>query len=643
MFERHRHDADGPVSLTRRRLLGTLAAAGGLATVGTYPRSAWALKSQNHPVVLTGTSFDLAIGATPMSFTGRVRPTTSVNGSIPAPILYWKQGTEVTLRVTNRLDTQTSIHWHGILLPFQMDGVPGISFPGIAPGQTFVYRFQVRQAGTYWYHAHTRFQEQTGLYGPLVIEPMHPDAIKVDRDYVVMLSEWTDEDPEMVFAHLKKMSDFYNFQMPTVGDFARDVSQMGLSQALAKRAMWNQMRMNPTDLADISAATYTYLVNGATPDANWTAVAKAGERVRLRLINGSATTTFDVRIPGIKLTVVSADGQDVEPVQVDEIRIAVAETYDVVVQMPDDKAYTIFAQSMDRSGYARATLAPEPGMHAPVPRLDPKTWLTMADMGMGDMGMEGMEMGDKHMGHMGMPGMDTDAMSGVQGMQPMAPMPGVAPHAMSGRSGQAMGEHAAMAGMAHGKPAAMPGMEKASSEMGHSMGGMGGMDMSGMGPQVDMRSMNPSGSLSDPGPRLRNNGRRVLTYADLKTLGPVIDKRPPGRELELRLTGNMHRFIWGIDGKKFSQAEPIRLYYGERLRITMVNDTMMNHPMHLHGMFSELENDEGKALVRKHTINVQPSKKVSFLLTADAPGQWAFHCHLLYHMEAGMFRKVVVA
>ncbi|WP_454740831.1 copper resistance system multicopper oxidase [Cupriavidus basilensis] len=502
--------------MSRRRLLGTLAAASGLATVGAYSRGVWALKSQDHPVVLTGTSFDLAIGATPMAFTGRIRPTTSVNGSIPAPILRWKQGTEVTLRVTNHLDTQTSIHWHGILLPFQMDGVPGISFPGIAPGETFVYRFQVRQAGTYWYHAHTRFQEQTGLYGPLVIEPMQPDPIKVDRDYVVMFSEWTDENPEMVFAHLKKMSDFYNFQQPTVGDFVRDVSQMGLSQALAKRAMWNQMRMNPTDLADISTATYTYLVNGTTPDANWTAIAKAGERVRLRFINGSATTTFDVRIPGVKLTVVSADGQDVEPVQVDEIRIAVAETYDVVVQMPADKAYTIFAQSMDRSGYARATLAPEPGMRAEVPKPDPKTWLTMADMGMGD-----MDMGDMNMGHMGtgnvnMRDMGMDTMSSAHGMQPMTPQPGAAPHDMSAMSGQTLAAPAAMAGMDHDKPAVMPGMEKASNEMGHAMGGMG--DMSGMGPQVDMRSMNPSGSLSDPGPRLRNNGRRVLTYADLKTV-----------------------------------------------------------------------------------------------------------------------------
>ncbi|KAB0595520.1 copper resistance system multicopper oxidase [Cupriavidus pauculus] len=634
-----------PLSLSRRRLLRSLIAGGGLASLGAYPHAVWASKSQSQPVVLTGTTFDLDIGATPMSFTGRVRPTTSVNGSIPAPILRWKQGTEVTLRVTNLLTTQTSIHWHGILLPFQMDGVPGISFPGIGPGETFVYRFQVRQAGTYWYHAHTRFQEQTGLYGPLVIEPMHPDPIKVDRDYVVMLSEWTDENPEMVFAHLKKMSDFYNFQMPTIGDFVRDVSDMGLSQALAKRAMWNQMRMNPTDLADVSGATFTYLVNGMPADENWTAIAKAGERVRLRFINGSATSTFDIRIPGIKLKVVSADGQDVEPVQVDEFRIAVAETYDVVVEMPDDKAYTIFAQSMDRSGYARATLAPEIGMQAEVPRLDPKTWLTMADMGMGD--MPGMEKGSMDMGQktsMNMPPME---IGGGPTTQPMTTgatttdMTNMAGHTLSTLPGQVKAPSAEMPGMDRGKSSAMPEMQKTGGETGHEMGKMG--DMSGLGPQVDMRSMNPSRLLSDPGPRLRNNGRRVLTYADLKTLGPVADQRPPTRELELRLTGNMRRFIWGIDGKKFSQAEPIRFYYGERLRITLINDTMMNHPMHLHGMFSELENHEGQALVRKHTINVQPSKQVSFLVTADAPGQWAFHCHLLYHMEAGMFRKIVVA
>lgn len=654
MSERFGRAVPPPVSLRRRQLLGSLIAGGGLFGVGAFPQSVWALKSQDQPVVLTGTAFDLTIGSTPMSFTGRIRPTTSVNGSIPAPILYWKQGTEVTLRVTNTLNTQTSIHWHGILLPFGMDGVPGISFAGIGAGETFVYRFQVRQAGTYWYHAHTRFQEQTGLYGPLVIEPMHPDPIQVDRDYVVMLSEWTDENPETVFAHLKKMSDFYNFQMPTVGDFARDVSRMGLSDALAKRAMWNQMRMNPTDLVDVSGATFTYLINGMPAERNWTAIAKAGERVRLRFINGSATSHFDVRIPGMKLTVVSADGQDVEPVQVDEIRIAVAETYDVVVQMPDDKAYTIFAQSMDRSGYARATLAPEHGMQAEVPKLDPKNWLTMADMGMGDMadmdmhGMEATEMGSMNQNRfVSTDRVGMESMGDPHQMQPMAPAKGttgtggMAGHDMSTTSGPTEDAHGGMGKMDHTMPDARPGMQKATGGMQHDMGKM--KKMVGTGPQVDMRSMNPSRSLSDPGPRLRNNGRRVLTYADLKTVGPVLDERPPSRELALHLTGNMRRFIWGIDGKKFSEAEPIRLYYGERLRITLINDTMMNHPMHLHGMFSELENHEGQALVRKHTVNVQPSKQVSFLVTADAPGQWAFHCHLLYHMEAGMFRKVVVA
>ncbi|WP_454728003.1 MULTISPECIES: copper resistance system multicopper oxidase [Cupriavidus] len=636
------------VRRSRRDFLQGLAVGSALAGLNLFPKPVWALKSQGQPTVLSGTSFDLTIGSTPMSFTGRSRPTTSVNGAIPAPILSWREGSEVTLRVTNRLDTQTSIHWHGILVPFQMDGVPGISFAGIAPGETFVYRFLVRQAGTYWYHAHTRFQEQTGLYGPLVIEPNHPDAVKADRDYVVMLSDWTDENPETVFAHLKQMSDYYNYQQPTVSDFANDVSAVGLSKALARRKMWNQMRMNPTDLADVSGATYTFLVNGSTPFDNWTAIAKAGERVRLRFINGSATTTFDVRIPGTKLSVVSADGQDVEPVEVDEFRIAVAETYDVIVQMPDDRAHTIFAQAMDRSGFARATIAPEQGMSAEVPPMDPKTWLSMTDMGMGD--MTGMDMGNAS--RMDMKGMD---MGGMKEMKGMDNMPGM--HDMSkmdsmasmknGSSMPDMDMDHSMQGMDNmGSMDQGTGQSKGKDAGG--MEGMPGMKSSGMapmntGPQVDMRAMSPSKSLSDPGPRLRNNGRRVLTYADLRTLGPPLDNRPPTRELELHLTGNMQRFIWGFDGKKYSESEPIRLVYGERLRVTLVNDTMMNHPMHLHGMFSELESEDKRSLLRKHTINVQPAKQVNFLLTANASGQWAFHCHLLYHMEAGMFRKVVVA
>ena len=407
---------------------------------------------------------------------------------------------------------------------------------------------------------------------------------------MVLFSDWTDENPEHIFSTLKQMSDFYNFQLPTAQDFARDANSMGVKGALAKRRMWNRMRMNPTDLGDVSGSTYTYLVNGASPAANWTGLAKAGERVRLRLINGSSSTFFDVRVPGLKMTVVSADGQAVDPVTVEEIRMGVAETYDVIVEPQDDRAYTIFAQSMDRSGYARATLSPQPGMEAEVPRLDPKTWLTMADMGMGHMGM-----------------------AGHVAMQSMQDMPGM-------------------------DMKAMPGME--------GMGGMQGMSMKGMksnDPSIDMRVMQPSRALNDPGPRLRDNGRRNLTYADLHTIGGSKDPRVATREIQLRLTGNMQRFIWGFDGKKFSQAEPLHFDRGERLRIVLSNDTMMAHPIHLHGMFGELEAADGTVLVRKHTFIVQPGKQLSYLVTADNPGQWAYHCHLMYHMEAGMFREVVVA
>jgi CopA family copper-resistance protein len=494
----------------------------------------------------------------------------------------------VTLRVHNQLPTTSSIHWHGLLLPFQMDGVPGISFPGIPPGETFTYQFQVKQSGTYWYHSHSRFQEQTGLYGAIIIDPANVDPIQADRDHVILFSDWTDQDPEHVFATLKRRSDYYNYQLPDAAQFIRDARAEGVGTALAKRRMWNQMRMNPADFGDVSGATYTYLANGASPHANWTAAAQAGDRVRLRFINGSSSTFFDLRIPGLKMTVVSADGQRVEPVTVEEIRIAPAETYDVIVEPSDDRAYTIFAQSMDRSGFARATLAPRPGMEGEVPALDPKSWLTMADMGMGD----SMDMGKGTPMDMPMDHMD---MGGMKGM---------------------------------------------------SMGGMPGMsmkDMKSRDPAVDMRVMHPDRNLSDPGPRLRGNGRRVLTYADLHTVGGALDKRGAMREIQLRLTGNMQRFIWGFDGKKFSEAERVHFDHGERLRIVLSNDTMMAHPIHLHGMFGELEAANGDVLVRKHTFVVQPGKQLSYLVTADNPGQWAYHCHLLYHMEAGMFREVVVA
>ena len=547
---------------------------GAVAGLGLLrPSPVWALTNPGHPTVLSGTDFVLNIAETPVNFTGAARSATTVNGGIPGPILRWKEGTTVNLHVTNRLRVPTSIHWHGIILPFQEDGVPGISFDGIAPGDTFLYQFKVRQSGTYWYHAHSGFQEQTGLYGPLVIEPAGPERHPADRDYVVMLNDWTDEDPARIYAKLKKQSDYYNFNQPTAAEFLRDVSKKGLSEALAMRKMWNQMRMNPTDFADVSGYTYTYLMNGTAPAGNWTGQFRSGEKIRLRFINGSSQTIFDVRIPGLKMWVISADGQDVEPVSVDEFRISVAETYDVIVEPQDERAYTLFAQSIDRSGFACGTLSPRPGMAAEVPKPDPIQWLTMQDM---------------------------------------------------------------MGGSAHG-------MEE-----------MAGMDMGGApvvqharteyhNPGVDMHVDTPRTNLDDPGIGLRGNGRRVLTYADLHTIGGPIDAREPSREIELHLTGNMQRFIWSFDGLKFADAKPMHFNSGERLRIVLVNDTMMNHPIHLHGMWSELTNPEGEFQVRKHTINVQPAQRITYAVSADNPGRWAYHCHLLYHMEAGMFREVVVS
>ncbi len=530
--------------------------------------------------VLSGTEFNLVIAETAVNYTGKPRMATTVNGSIPAPILRWREGDTVTIRVTNRLDVSTSIHWHGIILPYQMDGVPGVSYTGIAPGETFVYRFKVGQSGTYWYHSHTGFQEQTGIYGAIIIDPAEGNRIRADRDYVVQLSDWTDEDPMKVFAKLKKQSDYYNYNEITTPDFFRDVADMGWAAAWEKRRMWNSMRMSPTDLADISAYTYTFLMNGTAPAGNWTALFKPGEKIRLRFISSGTQSFFDVRIPGLKMTVVHVDGVDVEPVTVDEFRFGPGETYDVIVQPEDDRAYTLFAQSMDRTGYARGTLAPHSGMSGKVPEMDKAQWLSMADM-MGSMGQGGMS-GMEH----GMQGMDMGAASNKV-------------HVRHARS-----EY---------------------------------------GPSVDMRVDTPRVNLDDPGIGLRNNGRRVLTYADLHTIGGPLDARGAEREIELHLTGNMERYTWSLDGLEFGKSTPVHFRHGERLRVILHNDTMMTHPMHLHGMWSELESPDGKFMARRHTISVQPAQRVSFLVTADALGRWAWHCHLLYHMDAGMFREVVVA
>jgi len=609
---------------SRRTFVKGLAAGGVLGGLGLWRSPVWALTSPGQPTVLGGTEFDLWIGETPINITGAERTATTINGSLPGPLLRWREGDTVTLRVHNRLSEDTSIHWHGILLPANMDGVPGFSFDGIEPGGQYVYSFKVKQSGTYWYHSHSGFQEQTGVYGPLVIEPRQPEPFAYDRDYVVMLSDWTDEKPGRVLAKLKKQSDYYNRRRRTVGDFIHDVGAHGWSETLSERWAWAKMKMTPTDLADVSGVTYTYLMNGHSPDGNWTGIFRSGERIRLRLINASGMTYFDFRIPGLKMTVIAADGQLVEPVEVDELRLAVAETYDVLVEPDGREAYTLFAQSLDRSGFARGTLALRQGLVAPVPVLDPRPVLTMADMG--------------HGGHGGHAGHGAGGSSGTQAQD------------HDGMEG--MG-HVGMGQMAHGD---MQSFEK--SAMDHSGGERSHNNHSSIAvagsamqthpatergnPLIDMQTMMPVAKLDDPGIGLRNNGRQVLTYADLHSRFPDPDGREPGRTIELHLTGHMERFVWSFDGVQFADAQPIRLRYGERLRIVLVNDTMMHHPIHLHGMWSDLEDEDGNFLVRKHTIDMPPGSKRSYRVTADALGRWAYHCHLLMHMDLGMFREVQV-
>ena len=610
---------------SRRTFIKTLAAGSVVAGLGAWRQPVWALDRPGQTgdqEILSGTEFDLTIDSLSVNFSGRERTAMAINGSIPGPLLRWREGDIVTLRVRNRLPQDTSIHWHGILLPANMDGVPGFSFAGIAPGGLYEYRFEVKQSGTYWYHSHSAFQEQLGVYGPLIIDPREAEPFAYDRDYVVMLSDWTDESPARVLAKLKKQADYYNRGRRTLGDFIDDVADQGWSDTLSNRWAWAKMNMSPTDLADVSGETYTYLLNGQAPDGNWTGLFEAGERIRLRLINGSAMTYFDFRIPGLKLTVVAVDGQLVEPVEVDELRLAVAETVDVIVA-PDGSqdAYTLFAQSMDRSGYARGTLAVRQGLSAPVPQPDPRPELSMDDMGHGAHG--------SHTAGAQQP-MDPGA-TGHEAMNH-----GEMNHAQMGHSQTDHGQmnHAGMTGMDHsamdhgGAISSSPMQTHPASETGN--------------PLVDMQTMMPVAKLDDPGIGLRDNGRRVLTYADLRSAFPDPDGREATRTIELHLTGHMERFAWSFDGIPYADAEPVRLTYGERVRFVLVNDTMMHHPIHLHGMWSDLEDEQGNFKVRKHTIDIPPGARRSYRVTADALGRWAYHCHMLMHMDLGMFREVRV-
>ncbi|WP_293850107.1 copper resistance system multicopper oxidase [Steroidobacter sp.] len=616
--------------MNRRKFLAGTGA--GLFVLGTTRNLAWPQNTKQS--VLSGTEFDLQIGETPVNFTGKARIGTVVNGQVPAPLLRWREGDTITLRVANRLPVRSSIHWHGMIVPADMDGVPGLSFEGIPSGGMYTYRFKVNQYGTYWYHAHSRFQEQTGLYGPIVIERKGGERQRADREYVILLSDWTDIDPERLFATLKKQSDYFNFGKRTVGDFFEDVRQQGLKPTVADRRMWGQMRMNPTDIQDVGGYAYTYLMNGVAPGSNWTGLFSRGERVRLRFINGSAMSIFDVRIPDLKLTVVAADGQDVEPVTVDEFRIATAETYDVIVEPKDDRAYSIFAQAMDRTGYALGTLAPREGMQADIPPLDPRPLLTMGDMGMAH-DMSGMG----QMQH----GAPSTAGKNSSGPAEQASMP--MDHSEMKPGEEMPMDHSAMK---HGEEKAAEPMDHAAmghAAMNHGAAASGAPKHAATERKVtvDSQAQQVNSRLDDPGVGLRDNGRRVLTYADLHTIGGPIDRRDPDREIELHLTGHMERFIWSFNGQKFSEAQPLRFNHGERLRITLVNDSMMTHPIHLHGMWSEIETPDGEFQVRKHTVTVNPAQRISYAVTADALGRWAYHCHLLYHMEAGMFREVEVA
>ncbi|WP_275265854.1 copper resistance system multicopper oxidase [Gloeothece citriformis] len=577
---------------------------------------------------------DLQIQETRLKIGDRNAEAITVNGSIPAPLIRLREGQTATIRVTNHLKQDTSIHWHGLILPYEMDGVPGIGFKGIKPGETFTYQFPVVQSGTYWYHSHSGLQEQQGHFGPIIIDPIEPDPVKYDKDYVVMLSDWTFENPHQVLANLKKMSAYYNTQRRTVAHLFKDLD-------------WRQMRMDPTDIADVTGATYTYLMNGLAPESNWTALFKPGEKVRLRFINSSAMTFFDVRIPGLKMTVVQADGQNVKPVTVDEFRIGVAETYDVIVQPQQEQAYTIFAETMDRSGYARGTLAIASGINAPLPERRQRPIRSMKDMGHGDHDMSGMdhsstghdmpEMDHSSTGH-DMPEMDHSSTG----------------HDMSGMDHSSTGHD--MSGMDHSSTGHdMSGMDHSStghdmSEMDHSSTGhdhhmSDAEDMhSTENQELDNVSepMMTQSRLHEPGIGLENTGTRVLVYTDLQSLSSNQDQRKPDREIELYLTGNMERYMWSFNGKKYSQEKEIAFYKGERLRLTFINDTMMEHPIHLHGMWMELDNGSGQYKPRKHTIIVKPAEKLSVEINVDVSGQWPLHCHLLYHMKVGMFRTVTI-
>ncbi|RSV13363.1 MULTISPECIES: copper resistance system multicopper oxidase [Sphingomonas] len=613
--------------LDRRRLLrGATLAGGGMALSAWMPAWAHSVSTGTALPELSGEDITLRIQRQTMTIDGRRTQAIGINGTVPAPLLRLREGQKLRLHVHNDLDVDSSLHWHGLLLPAQFDGVPGVSFPGILPRTHFTYEFPVVQSGTYWYHSHSGFQEQMGLYGPIVIDPAGADPVAFDREHVIVLSDHSRESPDAIFRHLKVEPGYYNRQRQTLAGLAA-----GKDQPLKDRLQWGAMRMDPTDIADVTGDTYTYLVNGHGPADNWTALFRPGERVRLRIINASSMTTFNVRIPGLPLTVVQADGQHVRPVTVDELQIAVAETYDVVVTPPEDRAYTLVGESVDRSGLARATLAPHAGMVGPVPPLRSRPVATMKDMGMGDM---------QHTPARGVdPTAEQNASARLATSGAEPPAQGTAPGGMAQMDHAAMG-HAGMdhAVMGHGTPAPHT-MEHGSMRMRD----FANAPQVARDPSVQTIAPMPVDRTGERGQGLTDAGHRVLVYRDLVALAPNPDVRAPGRSIEVHLTGNMERYMWSMDGRRMLDSmEPLPFTLGERVRVKLVNDTMMGHPIHLHGHFFELVTGHGGHAPRKHTVLVQPGGTVTFDFTADAIGDWAFHCHMLYHMASGMMRVVSV-
>lgn len=640
----------------RQFIRGSAVVGGSLALSSYFP--AWAQPVSagiTTPLpTVSGNDITLRIARQTMMIDGRSSPAIGINGTVPAPLIRLREGQNVRLNVVNDLAEDSSIHWHGLLVPPQFDGVPGVSFPGIKGRSSYLYEFPVRQNGTYWYHSHSGLQEQLGHYGPIVIDPAGEDPVKYDREHVIVLSDHSQISPEGIFRRMKVDPGHFNFQRQTLAGLLA-----GRDQTQKERFDWGKMRMDPTDVSDATGPAYTYLVNGHGPFDNWTALFTPGQRVRLRVINASAMTTFNVRIPGLRLTIVQADGQNVMPVEVEEFQIGVAETYDAIVTPMEDKAFTLVGEAVDRSGMARATLAPRAGMAAEVPPLRKRPIATMKDMGMGDMSMGGMQGMDMSGG--AMRGVDLTAeknpsakLASTAMAAGAAAMPGMDHGAMPMDHSGMTADGGAMAGVDHGtmpaQSGSMPGMDHGSMDMGSmDMGSMKMRDFSKApqvkkGPGVQTISPMPMDRTGEPGQGLEDVGHKVLTYRDLMALERNPDVRAPSRSIDIHLTGNMERFMWGFDGRKFSElVEPIRFERNERVRVTLVNDTMMAHPIHLHGHFFELVTG-GPAGHQplKHTVNVLPGGKVTFDLTADNPGDWAFHCHMLMHMHAGMFNVVTV-